>query len=264
MNATVFDQLAQMLFVVVLGSARMAGALAVFPLSAGAFMPAMLRGLLGVAFSLAAVQALHGSLVALPVAPLAIWLVVKEACLGALLGFAFGMVFWAVEQVGHLVDFQTNLTFTQTLDPLVGNASSVHARWLLQVLIVVFLSVGGLRIFLQAVYASFAVWPILDLGPTIQPGWIKVFSDHTGRLFMLAALFAAPTLLVLLLVEFGFGLLGRAAPQLDVFAITGPVKTWLATGVLAMSLPFIFERALQAIGGYRRLVDVLHEVLLSG
>lgn len=264
LNTPPFDQLPLVFVAVLLGSARMLAALTVFPLCTSVFMPPTVKGLIAIAFSLISAQGLYAGLVAPPAAPLAVWLVVKEVGLGALLGFAFGMVFWAVEQVGHIIDFQTGLTFTQTLDPLVGNATSVHARLLMQVFVVFFLAVGGLQIFLQAVYASYAVWPILDMGPRVEPGWIKVFSEQTGRLFALTALFAAPVLLVVLLVEFGFGLMNRAAPQLDVFVLTWPVKAWLATLVLALSLPYIFERALQAIGGYRRLVDVLQEVLHRG
>ncbi len=253
-----------LLIALALGMARMLAALTVFPLCTPAFMPGTVRTVIAAAYSLFVAQTLHAGMAAPPGTALVIWLLIKEIGLGAMIGFAFGMVFWAVEQLGHLVDFQTGLTFTQMLDPLMGNATSVHARLLMQVFVAFFLVVGGLRVFLQAVYASYGVWPILDLGPHIEPGWIRVFSDHTGRLFALTALFAAPVLVVLLLVEFSFGLMNRAAPNLNVFDLTRSLKAWLATLVLALSLPFILERAWFTIGGYRRLIDLLQQVLPRG
>ena len=47
---------------------------------------------------------------------------------------------------------------------------------------------------------------------------------------------AAPAIVILLVIDMSFGLVNRYAPQLNVFALTLPIKAWLATGIILMML----------------------------
>ena len=186
---------------------------------------------------------------------------IKEFAVGALIGFSFGMIFWAVENIGHLIDFQSGLTFSQTVDPFAGNQVSVHSRLILQIFIMYFISIGGLHLFLEMMYASYALWPILTYFPEPQPGWINLFTTQTSMLLSLTLLFAAPTVILLLVVELGFGMLNRAAPNFNVFEVSRPVKAWLATFVLLITLPYILQRSGQIIAHYRELMTMLGKVM---
>jgi type III secretion protein T len=60
-------------------------------------------------------------------------------------------------------------------------------------------------------------------------------------LFQWIVKLAAPVLLVLLLVELGAGLIGRTAPQLNVFQASQPLKSLLATLMLVLFMQLLYE-----------------------
>ncbi|MES2935200.1 MAG: type III secretion system export apparatus subunit SctT [Pseudomonadota bacterium] len=249
------------LTVVTLVMARMLTALIVLPLFSSQNLPRMVRASIAMALTLFMLPMLEPQAAGLTFSWHVIAMLLKEVGLGAILGFSFGMIFWAMENIGHLIDFQTGLTFTQTIDPLAGNQNSVHARLILQLFFVYFVAVGGLRLFLETMYASYMVWPVMTFMPHGKPGWEKIFSDQISLMFALTLLFSAPALILLLLVDFGFGLLNRAAPNMQVYDLVRPLKSWLATLVLVIMLPFILDRTLQIIMRYRTLLPLLEQAI---
>jgi len=264
MGAGPLEPVLVLLLTAVLSMARVFAAISLFPLFASDVVPMTARIVVALAFSLLMLPGVQAHFTADPALLMSadlFWMLLKEIFVGAVLGFSFGLLFWALENVGHLIDFQSGLTFTQVADPVLGNQSSVHARLVGRLFAIYFLAVGGLQLFLHAIYASFALWPLMSLGIEIKPLWLSLFVDQTSLLFSLSLLFAAPVVMVLLLVELGFGLFNRAAPNFNIFDVTRPLKGWLASLILLLCLPFILERSWQVIGRYRHLLDLLHQVM---
>jgi flagellar biosynthesis protein FliR len=85
---------------------------------------------------------------------------------------------------------------------------------------------------------------------------LQLFAS-SGRLFAFALLLASPVLFVLFVVEVGFGLLNRAAPQLNVFNITMSLKSVVGLAVLVLALPLIAERAGAGLVEMGRLVQAV-------
>lgn len=243
----------------VLAMARMLAAMTILPLFSSQNLPRTVRTAIAFALSLALIPSLAGQTAIAHLSLLAVGLLIKEVALGLLLGFSFGMIFWAIENIGHLIDFQTGLTFSQVVDPLLGNQSSVHARLLTQCFFVYFLAIGGLRQFLEAMYASYLIWPVMTGTPRMLPGWQNIFTDQVSLMFSLTLLFSAGALIVLLLVDLGVGLLNRAAPNMAIDDMLRPLKAWLASLIVLGTLPFILERTLEVIQRYRAVPLMLQK-----
>ena len=54
-------------------------------------------------------------------------------------------------------------------------------------------------------------------------------------------------LLATFMIDIGFGVLGRAAPQLNLFNLAMPLKGMVALFVLVLALPFMLSRMFEAL-----------------
>jgi type III secretion protein T len=179
-------------------------------------------------------------------------LFLKEVGIGLCLGLAFGLVFWIGRTVGELIDHQTGLTFAQNLDPVHGQQVSVTGSLLEQIVIAYFVAAGGLLVFADTLLLSYELWPVQRALPELARATMPLAVLETSRLFSLALLLAGPVLLIALLVDVAFGLLGRAAPQLNIFYLSLPIKGVVALVVLLLALPFLLASLFDALLAVRR------------
>lgn len=227
------------------------------------FEPSLLNGVVraGLAGLLALFLApLAGDLPALPLGML-LAVVLKEAFIGALLGLAFGIFIWAIESVGDLIDFQTGAGNAAFFEPVAGHQNGPTGEFLRQLAITLFVSAGGLLALVGALIDSFRLWPVHAFFPNLGRVLAEFAIRQGDTLFTWIVKLAAPVLLVLLLVDVGMGLVGRAAPQLNVFTSAQPVKSLLAVLMLVLFLFFLFDSLQQflqpANGALRFLRDTL-------
>ena len=179
----------------------------------------------------------------MPSLSIGMWLLIaaKEALIGLLLGLGFGIFIWAVQSVGDLIDFQTGSGNASFFDPVGGHENGPTGEFLGWLVITLFVAGGGLLAILGVIVDSYRLWPVLSFFPDLG----KVLEEFTIRqgdtLFLWIVKLAAPVLLVLVLVELGMGLIGRVAPQLNVFVFSQPLKSLLATLLMLLFLYFIYE-----------------------
>ncbi len=160
--------------------------------------------------------------------------VAKEAMIGLMMGYAGSQVFWAAQSVGAYIDTQAGFNSVQLTNPLSGQQSTPVSDLLLNLVVVIFFSLGGMLVFLGAVFDSFHAWPLLSPFPE----WSKVGDlfviDQTASLMTVVVKFAAPMLVILMLIDLGFGFVTRSASKLEVSALSQPVKGAVAVLMLAL------------------------------
>ena len=105
---------------------------------------------------------------------------------------------------------------------------------LLQMVVSMFYTLGGMLVFLGALFDSFKVWPLLSPLPSLAGMSDLVFLHEIDRMMGTVMKFAAPVLLVLLLVDLGFGLITRAADKLEPSGLSQPVKGAVTLLLLAL------------------------------
>ena len=250
MNAF-FKDPAWLLTLVGLCSIRTAVAFAMLPMFAARMVPGMVRGALALAVVLpVAVAQFHKPLVTDMTALSLLMLLLREAAAGLVIGLGFGAFCAGLQTAGELIDHQTGLTFTQNIDPVHGNNTSLTSHILERVLFAVLMVSGIVLLLVDALYLSYEMWPMGQPLQGFDAGVPLRLVSEGSRLFALALLLAGPVLLVLFVVDTSVGLLNRAAPQLGVFNIALSLKPIIGLGVLAAALPTIVWR----------VVLVLHDV----
>ncbi|WP_133645779.1 type III secretion system export apparatus subunit SctT [Paraburkholderia flava] len=158
----------------------------------------------------------------------------KEALIGVGLGFAASTVFWAAEAVGTYVDDLTGFNNIQMTNPSQGQQTSLIATLLSQFAIAAFWLLGGMMSLLGAVYQSYQWWPVDNLAP-IGGQIIEAFVMHkTDSLMEMVAKLATPMMLLLLLIDIGFGFTGKVSSKLNLSTLGQPIKGALTVLMLAL------------------------------
>jgi type III secretion protein T len=228
------DSLDSLLMTIALCSVRLFAAFSVLPPTGSQFLQGLTRS--GVVVMIGGYVAFGTSAEGVMALEPLQWLVlvVKETVIGLLIGFAAATVFWTAECVGALIDTQTGYNNVQLTNPLSGQQSTPVSNLLLQLVIMVFYTLGGMLVFVGALFESFQVWPLLSPLPSLAGMSDLFFLRQIDTMMVAVVKFAAPVLLVLLLIDLGFGLITRSADKLEPNSLSQPVKGAVTMLLLAL------------------------------
>ncbi|EHF4936926.1 type III secretion system export apparatus subunit SctT [Enterobacter hormaechei] len=167
-------------------------------------------------------------------------ILLQELVIGAVLGFAVSMAFWALDSAGFIIDTIRGSSMGTVLNPSLGEPTSVMGILFVQLFITLFFMHGGLNNILQILYTSYAIIPP---GAEIKFGsnWATLIVAIWHPMFSLCLSFVLPAVIVMVLTDLAVGLINRTAQQLNVFFIAMPLKSVMALFMLATSMYFSFE-----------------------
>lgn len=168
-------------------------------------------------------------------------IMVKEAAIGALLGYLASLFFHAISAVGHIIDHQRGAAFASLMDPATGSQTTPLGSLFTQMTITLFFTGGGFFLFLSGMYESYRVWPIDTYWPRFDPEFALFFLEKLDDLMALALLLVSPVLIALFLCELSLGLINRFAPQLNVFFLAMPVKSAVAMALMIFYLQYLLQ-----------------------
>jgi type III secretion protein T len=185
----------------------------------------------------------------------------KETAIGVTFGFFLGTFFWVAENVGYLIDLQTGTHNLQVFDPLSDHEEGPTAGFMLQFVITLLLAGGGLLTILDLLFDSYRVWPIFDLTPRFNEAFADTVSARADTLFSMTVRFAAPIVILLLLIELGLGLINRFSEHIDVYSLAMPIKSLVAFFVLLVFLSFVYDSLLVFLSRDNDALRLLEEAL---
>lgn len=220
---------------------RTAAAFSLMPILTPEIVPALVRNSLFVGFSLI-VLATQPQVLRLQLSsPEWVALFAREGSIGLAIGFLFGVMLWAFEAAGRIIDAKAGAATAEIVDPLSGETTSLNGAFLSRLAAFVFMFSGGLLMFVTVLLRSYAIWPLAAAAPHFALAGAGVFESAFARLMGLALVFAAPALVLLTLAEGAMGLMNRFAPQLNVFSMSLSLKAWLATLIILATCGLFIE-----------------------
>jgi type III secretion protein T len=184
-------------------------------------------------------------------------LIAKETFLGFSFGFCFGIIIWCFESVGGLIDTQTGTNNAAIMDQSSGNQLGPSALFSKQFAIALFVTSGVLSHLVIGVVESFTIWTWHSWLPDTQMLLAQFWILRTDTLWQMIIKLAAPTMLVLVILEFGLGLINRVTPQFDVLNIGMALKVSVSALILSISVSFWADTALAFFGADLQLLKVL-------
>ncbi len=159
---------------------------------------------------------------------------IQEVVIGAAMGLVVRIVFTVVELAGQIVAQQMGLGFASLVDPQTGLQVPVLAQFYIIFTTLIFFSLGGHLLLISTLVDSFQILPA-GAGGISQAG-IELVLEWSATLFSGALAIALPIVVALLAVNLSFGVMARAAPQLNVFAVGFPIM--IMFGILMVMLTF--------------------------
>ncbi len=175
---------------------------------------------------------LHAWPVIDPVSAAGLKEILNQIAIGALAGLVLQVVVAALVVAGQVIATTVGLSMASLMDPNLGNVP-VLSQMLLVLGLLVFVGSGGHAILLGLILESFHTLPI---GRSIlTPDSLGLLIRWTSMIFLGGVLIALPVMVAMLFVNLGVGVVTRAAPSLNVFAVGVPAS--LAAGFLVL---FVF------------------------
>tara|TARA_B110000879_G_scaffold88086_1_gene121131 strand:- start:225 stop:998 length:774 start_codon:yes stop_codon:yes gene_type:complete len=162
-------------------------------------------------------------------------LFLEQVVIGVMMGLILQIVFAAVSAAGEFISLSMGLGFAMMVDPNSGVQTPVISQFLVVLATLVFVSIGGHLILLELLLDSFRLWPIGE--PQLEMAMVWDLLQWSALLFTGAAMIALPAMVVLLLANSAMGVVSRAAPSLNVFAVGFPLTLLMGIGVLIVLLP---------------------------
>jgi flagellar biosynthetic protein FliR len=172
-------------------------------------------------------------------------IMIQQIIIGIAMGFTMRMIFSAVEMAGELSGLQMGLGFASFYDPINANHSAIIAQWLGMIAALAFLSMNGHLYMLSGLAESFQTLPMGNM--MSNQGFYSV-ANWGSSIFAYALQISLPILAALLITNIALGILTRAAPQLNLFAVGFPITLVIGFFVLALSMPYfspLLDRLIQ-------------------
>jgi flagellar biosynthetic protein FliR len=178
------------------------------------------------------------------------FLIFEQMIIGIVLGFMTVMVLNTFTLAGQIIAMQTGLGFASLVDPVSGMNVPAVGQFFLILSTLMFWAMDGHLAYLKFIVISFDTLPIGEYQFTSNK--FKEIVEWGEWMFATALSLALAPLTAMLLINFSFGIMTRAAPQLNIFSIGFPVTMcagllimWLTMGNFFTHYELQWQRALE-------------------
>lgn len=161
----------------------------------------------------------------------------QQILIGVAIGFSMRILMGAVEMAGSLVGLSMGLGFATFFDPQNSAQVPVVSQFIGLLSLLIFFAINGHLMVISALVESFRVLPISTT--PLAAGGFHALALAGGHIFVIGVVMSLPVMAALLIVNVGMGVMSRAAPQLNLFAVGFPVTLFAGFMVLLMSLPYL-------------------------
>ena len=218
---------------------RIAAAVMVMPVLSGSFTPARVKILLALGLTLVIAPVLP------PAAPVSLLsleglvAVMREVLIGLAIGFVIQLVFDAIALGGQVISMTMGLGFAVFIDRQNGVNIPVLGQFFMMLGMLIFLSLDGHLAVIELLADSFQLLPLMGSG--LSQNAIGGLLEWSSQMFVVAIRIALPAITAMLIVNLSFGVMSRAAPTLNLFAIGFPVAMLLGFVVIFLSMDNLRE-----------------------
>jgi len=161
----------------------------------------------------------------------------RELVTGAIIGFAYSILFAGIHSAGQAAGMQMGFSIVNVIDPNTQDNVSLLGEFKFLILMLIFLLIDGHHLVLQSLFDSFRVVPLGSLSmASVVPEKLMRLSALN---FVIAVKIAAPVIVTLLLTDVALGVVARTVPQMNIFIVGFPLKIGVGLLVLAASFPLL-------------------------
>jgi type III secretion protein T len=163
----------------------------------------------------------------------------KEFAVGYALGFLASLPFFALQYAGAITDTFRGENDTGIRDPMGG---SLHTFSLIYLIVgfFAFFSFGGLEQLVRNLYATYGIWPIGYVFPTLTATAGMIAVDLLVQTLTMAVQTALPLLGMLLVIEFSVSIAARLGKRFNFYDMSFPIKNLAVVLTLPLTIWLIW------------------------
>lgn len=185
----------------------------------------------------------------------ALLLIGEQIIIGAGMGLSLQLFFQIFVIAGQIIAVQMGMGFASMVDPTNGVSSAVIGQFFTMLVTLLFLAMNGHLVVLDILVESFNSMPV-GSGLLVNNFW--QLATGLGGVMSSGLRLVLPAITALLVINIAFGVMTRAAPQLNIFSIGFPLTLVLGMVILWMSMADILNQyqpmASEALQALRDLV----------
>lgn len=180
----------------------------------------------------------------------------QQVIIGLALGFILQLIFDSLAMGGQLLSNTMGLGFAFNVDPLRGVGTPVLGQLYMILVTLTYLALNGHLLLIETLAEGFTTFPVGTAGIAGATGWnLVAWGSH---LFEGALMVALPGMTALLVVNIAFGVMSRAAPSLNLFAVGFPVTLIFGLAIAYFSLPAVQNTFVGSLDeAFRLIAEVL-------
>lgn len=227
----------------------------VMPVIGGSFVPQRVRLILAMVLTMVIAPVLPQlpsvEILSLP----GMLLMFQEIATGVAMGFVVQLIFDAISLGGQVISMSMGLGFAVFVDRQSGVNVPVLGQLFMMLGMLIFLAMDGHLALIQMLADSFQILP-MTAGGLAEAGLSNLLA-WTSQLFVVAVNIALPAITALVVVNLSFGVMSRAAPTLNLFAVGFPVAMLLGFVVIFLSMDSLTGNVSRSLGDALRMLPVL-------
>ena len=159
--------------------------------------------------------------------------VLQEVLIGVAIGFCLQMIFDALIIAGQTIAMSMGLGLATMVDPQRGISVPVVSQFFVILGLLIFLALGGHLATVRLIADSFELLP---LGQPLGAEGAWTIAAWGSQMFAGALRIALPAATALLIANIAFGVMSRAAPTLNLFAVGLPAGLLIGFLLLLLNI----------------------------
>jgi len=216
---------------------RIGSCFMVAPAFGALFVPARIRIVLAGAIALVVAPLIPSPPAIAPFSPAGFIVTAQQVLIGVALGFCLQLLFDAVSLGGQLLANSMGLSFAFNVDPMRGASTPALGQLYSMLVMLTFLALNGHLALIEVLVDGFRTLPVGTSGLGQSGVWSVV--EWGTQIFSGALAVALPGITALLIVNIAFGVISRAAPQLNLFAVGFPISLVFGLVIVLVGMPSV-------------------------
>ncbi len=164
----------------------------------------------------------------------------EQILIGVSMAFLVQILFQIFILAGQMIAMQMGLGFASMIDPGNGVSVAIISQFYLMLTTLVFLAMNGHLVAIEVMVESFRILPV-----SIEWHFDNIAFQIVSAgswLFASAVFVALPAVTAILIINFAFGIMTRAAPQLNIFSLGFPFTMLMGLTIMWIGLSGFLPR----------------------